>query len=1072
MDAGVTGSAPPATDATLVRAPGSVPLPAPSVPLPGAPALVAATLPGSVSDTGVTVVRDPGGAGPVARDAAGLPGGLRTIGPYELLAPLGEGGMGVVYRARQPELDRQVALKVMRARGGEDEASIHRFIREAQAAARLHHPGILPIFDVGRAGALHYYSMELVDGETLEDLAARERPTPRRALEIVGQVARALAHAHAQGVIHRDVKPQNILMARDGRALVADFGLAKDLSRESVLTQEGTTLGTPAYMAPEQALGKLGQIDGKSDVYSLGAVLYRLLTGAPPFTGKTPFEVVNAVLTATARPVRQVAPGVSGDIETVCMKCLEKEPARRYATAEALADDIGRFLEGQPIAARPPSLAGRLARNARRTLWPTLGAASLVVAAAVLIVGRHAADLRQQEQAATDRARLERDKTAARERLERANRSYQAALGALAAGEAEPPDAWPAFLERAAGHLDTALGEHPGHREARLRRAEIREQQGEYGRGAADLDALLATAPDDPEVLYRFQVLGDRLCGDEAGARFRGVVERSQACRSRLLGLGAGDWTERGRARLELAEGRFGNASMGAERLLARLTARGESDADLLEVQTLADFNGLRANYSQLLPRALKLTALRPRRAEGYRLAGLILDSVDREEESFRAVATALALQPSRPRPALQLVAYAYLHLPGDGTREAGLGKILEEITRRFPDEASGWRWLAKFYRDLNRPADQERALARAAEVAPGDLAVIAESLAAIYKRDGAEAARRYLEAARAGGSFEEHVAASGGACLNSLMDALTDCKEGRTAEEILVACRARFPQDWALAAEFGGLRFEQRRHLEAIAFFDEALAANPTYTGLRFKRARSFMRMGKYDKARIDLKVCVKESPANHNYRFRYGIVRGMLGDPKGALGEFTEALYATPLPHLERAMHEWAKGNFVLGDKLQDDPEKLAAGPDPDQQLADSVVKPLLPLLIRGMIQKGREALVAGDLDRAERSLTIACLAPGAEAAAYVELARVYARRHEEMAAILALESAAAQGYSRLGELARDPAFAEVFVIPRGRRLLPPPAGAPPEPTGAAGAAGQPGTPGAGNADPPTPR
>jgi tetratricopeptide (TPR) repeat protein len=307
-----------------------------------------------------------------------------TIAGYEILGELGRGGMGVVYRAWQPSLNRAVALKVILAGAHAGPAALARFRTEAEAAARLQHPHIVPIFEVGEQAGMPYAVLELVDGGTL---AARLAGTPmplRQAAELAETLARAVDHAHGRGVIHRDLKPVNILMTADGTPKVADFGLAKLIVGGGVsLTQTGDVLGTPSYMAPEQA-GSQSGIGPAADLYALGAILYELLTGRPPFKAETPQETIRQVVSAEPLAPSRLRPKLSRDLETICLKCLEKEPSRRYSSAAALAEDLRRFLAGEPIRARPVSLLGRAWRWGRRNKVVAGLAASFVAA---LVVG-------------------------------------------------------------------------------------------------------------------------------------------------------------------------------------------------------------------------------------------------------------------------------------------------------------------------------------------------------------------------------------------------------------------------------------------------------------------------------------------------------------------------------------------------------------------------------------------------------------------------------------------------------------------------------------------------------------
>ncbi len=334
-------------------------------------------------------------------------------GEYEFVKQLGRGGMGVVYLARQRGLKRNVAYKVLTQFGSLDPETLGRFRGEAETLAKLHHPSIVQVYDAGSANGSPYLAMEYVAGGSLAERVRSGRQDPRAAAAVIATVAGAVGHAHAHGIIHRDLKPANILLTADGRPKVADFGLARDLASAGV-TRTGYIAGTPAYMAPEQLTGNR-DLGPAVDIWALGAMLYELLAGTVPFAGDDPPQILANILRHEPVSLRRWQPHLPRDLETICMKCLQKEPGRRYATGTELADDLLRFLDGQTILARP---IGRIEKSIRWSRRNPL-ASGLLATTAVVLVSATAMSLALATRADEQRAIAEAH-------AERANRAREA----------------------------------------------------------------------------------------------------------------------------------------------------------------------------------------------------------------------------------------------------------------------------------------------------------------------------------------------------------------------------------------------------------------------------------------------------------------------------------------------------------------------------------------------------------------------------------------------------------------------------------------------------------------------
>ncbi|MHC5021024.1 MAG: protein kinase domain-containing protein [Planctomycetota bacterium] len=727
---------------------------------------------------------------------------MTHIGPYTIVEELGRGGMGVVYRTRRGDLQRDFALKVIKGDGSDPEA-VERFRREAQAAAALSgHPGIVGVHDIGEADGIVYFAMDCVEGRSLEQLIDAADLDPRDAAAYVEQAARAVQHAHQNGVLHRDLKPGNILVTERGEARVTDFGLAKHEKADSDsarLTQSGVVIGTPHYMAPEQA--RNAGVDARADVYSLGATLYEALVGTPPFDGDTVLEVLSKLMRDEPRSPRTRDPRVPPALDVIVMKCLEKDPEHRYPSAGALGDDLGRWLRGEAIAARKPSVVRRAKRwvATHKTLATAAvmlvagGAASLGVWLGTrerdretidqLSAQAAAAKASEAEAKAAEAARIERERKIA-PLLEQARRALEQAE--LLARVPEPDQsAIDAAMERSRRAVADALALHATSAEGLALRGRIAARSGGLEAAERDFTAALANS-SSPAPLHRARARVRlarymRLRGlpqviFESGQLFA-VYQRPDSDESRRVRADLQEDMERVGAAIPLVTGalalcdeRFASALPA----LSAAIAAAPYDADALAYRGRARL--LAANVGGAAADFVRCLRVMPGRADarlGLATCEIVCSRFDRamalcDEAEQIAGATSetvvtraqALLAARRAGEALRLLEAAVAERPGAAAvwawRASAAMRIGRQVTAASAREADGWLTKAleldplSWYSWLERARIRNALRDRAAACADMDQAIALrprEATTLLLQSRWLHAAKRYREA-------------------------------------------------------------------------------------------------------------------------------------------------------------------------------------------------------------------------------------------------------------------------------------------------------------------------------------
>ncbi len=699
---------------------------------------------------------------------------MKSFGPYEILSELGRGGMGVVYKARHPQLDQVIALKVLLAGDMASKTQVKRFQREAELAGKLKHPNIVAIHDAGTLDDRHYFTMDFIEGVALSDRIKARDLSLRHGVEIARDLARALQHAHANGVIHRDVKPANIILDAEGRPHLTDFGLAREADAEESarLTREGAAVGTPFYMSPEQCRGNSSKVGPPTDVYSLGVVLFEMLTFEHPFKANAQVELSRKILTEPPPRPTKLEPSIDLDVEAVVLKVMEKEPLDRYPDADAFADDLDRYLKGQPVLARPPRSL-RLARSGVAVLAGALGVVAIVAAA---YFGRSFyKKYREEQQAAAEKAAREIAAKETAKRVEEALKVLKDAEALFNDADRIPViTAADAFFDKLKASMDKAsecLKLDPKCARAYLLRGRAAEISRRVDAATEDYARAMDVDPGGAvgqEAAYREARIQLRAKGD---------VERTKEKLKKIAeGQGPPLWKTLARAAKMRLDG-----DQPPEKQLAEVEAAKKLDPSCPEAYYLTaviQSDDEQGTHSREALEALQLCVDTDRKnARAYALRARVYHALGQTEQAEEDIRRATALDPEEP---IALNVRAML-----GAARGDFKQAADEVGRALAAQAghedvTTLMLAIQLYGLADDMPSARRAAMRAAEIAPGRH-------------------ETYLALARASKTAEDALAA----LQEGLKRCTTDASQDRLASEYCGLLSSRGPSGIDRAVEF-----------------------------------------------------------------------------------------------------------------------------------------------------------------------------------------------------------------------------------------------------------------------------
>jgi tetratricopeptide (TPR) repeat protein/predicted Ser/Thr protein kinase len=855
---------------------------------------------------------------------------------YEIRRPLGVGATSTVYQAWDRELDRPVALKVLTGPLREDSPIHQRFRREAKVLARLGHSNIVHIYDAGEIEGRMYVAMELIDGAPLNEHVRDAKASIKETVRLLQMVARGVHHAHERGIVHRDLKPTNILVTKEGEPKVVDFGLARMMLSDTELTRSGTTMGTPTCMSPEQVEGRVKEMTARTDVYALGAILFDLLTGRPPFLAETAMEMYQQIVQAEPPPPRRLNHRVPTDLEIICLKALEKEPARRYASAKDFADDLMRFLDGEAILAQAPSTWSIVRRRIVRHRWAVTTA--MLVLAAVAVVGAILAQ-RRSEESARDRARPHVD----------AGNSILARLDLMLTQEDTPPGMILRQTEAAREEFGKALETYAAYPEAILGIARAYAMDGrpdralEYCTKAVEASPEFATAYLERAYLLLEEYLWIRL--NDMG-QLRSEGEESLELRSRIEAdlEKVRQWSKH-KPELEFAAGILeftaGKFRKAAKRLDAYCRTT-QSDATGWFFMALA-WQHAGGQKEQILQAATRALELRPGHLLALNLRGIAYFQMGDFDQAVANYDKAIRINPAffQAYTNRGLVRYTL------GDMDGALADYNEAIRLR-PDRTSAFlnRGNVRMARGDTEGAmaDFDRSISMFPRSADGyyNRANLRRDLG---DHDGA--LRDYNEAIRLNPDYADAYTNRGNLhVLNGrLEEAIEDCaraidldpkqvnayvnrgiarqRQGN-AEKAMANFNAAIglaPNSADARSRRGDLFLSLGDPEGAIEDYDRVLAIDPRHFSSWFNRGAARSQLGDLDGARKDLAEAIRIDPKHADAHYTYGVILQMKGDLSGAIESWSEAIRLKPdhlkaLSNRGQAFHDMGEMDKAIAD------------------------------------------------------------------------------------------------------------------------------------------------------------